>query len=65
MTFKLKVPDIACQGCADTITQSLLNLEPRAKIQVDVSTKMVTVESTTSSLENIKQAIISAGYKIE
>ena len=64
MTFKLKVPDIACQGCADTITQSLLNLEPSAKIHVDVPGKMVTVEST-SSLENIKQAIISAGYKIE
>ncbi len=64
MTFKLKVPDIACQGCADAITESLLTLEPSAKIQVDVPAKMVTVEST-ASLENIKQAIISAGYKIE
>ncbi|WP_088242060.1 heavy-metal-associated domain-containing protein [Calothrix rhizosoleniae] len=64
MTFKLKVPDIACQGCADTITESLLALEPSAKIQVDVPTKIVTVESTVS-LENIKQAIINAGYQIE
>ncbi|MDJ0617074.1 MAG: heavy-metal-associated domain-containing protein [Calothrix sp. MO_192.B10] len=64
MTFKLKVPDIACQGCADTITESLLTLEPNAKVEVDVSTKIVTVESTVP-LENIKQAIINAGYTIE
>ncbi|MDJ0799469.1 MAG: heavy-metal-associated domain-containing protein [Calothrix sp. MO_167.B12] len=64
MTFKLQVPDIACQGCADAITESLLTLEPNAKVEVDVSTKIVTVESTVP-LENIKQAIINAGYTIE
>ncbi|CDN17158.1 MAG: heavy-metal-associated domain-containing protein [Richelia sp.] len=64
MTFKLKVPDIACQGCADGITEFLLTLEPDAKVQIDLSTKMVTIE-TSASLENIQQAIIEAGYTIE
>ena len=64
MAFKLKVPDIACQGCADTITESLLALEPNAKVHIDVSTKIVTIE-TSISLENIQQAIIEAGYTIE
>ena len=64
MTFKLKVPDIACQGCADAITESLLTLEPDAKVQIDLSTKIVTIE-TSVSLENIQQAISEAGYTIE
>ena len=45
MTFKLKVPDIACQGCADGITEFLLTLEPDAKVQIDLSTKMLTIET--------------------
>ncbi len=35
MALKLNVPSIACDGCAETITESITTMEPDAKIQVD------------------------------
>ncbi|MBW4670519.1 MAG: heavy-metal-associated domain-containing protein [Cyanomargarita calcarea GSE-NOS-MK-12-04C] len=64
MALKLKVPNIACDGCAETITESIRIVEPDAKVDVDVKNKTVTVESEASE-ESIKQAIVAAGYTIE
>jgi copper chaperone len=64
MALKLKVPNIACDGCADTITESIHIVEADAKVDVDVAAKTVTVESAASE-ESIKQAIVAAGYTIE
>ena len=64
MALKMKVPNISCDGCAQTITESILTMEPDAKIEVDVQAKTVTVESAASE-ETIKQAITAAGYTIE
>lgn len=62
--IKLKVPSIACQGCADTITKEILTHESEAKIYVDVEAKTVTVE-TEASQESIKQMITSVGHTVE
>ena len=64
MALKLKVPNISCSGCAETITESIKTMEPDAKIDVDVDAKTVTVESAASE-ETIKQAITAAGYTVE
>ncbi|MUG96246.1 copper chaperone [Scytonema sp. UIC 10036] len=64
MALKLKVPSIACQGCAETITESIQVVEPDAKVDVDVPGKTVTVEAKASE-ESIKQAIVGAGHTIE
>ena len=64
MALKLKVPNIACDGCVETITESIRIVEPDAKVDVDVKDKTVTVESEASE-ESIKQAIVAAGYTIE
>jgi copper chaperone len=39
-------------------------MEPDAKVNVDINTKTVTVESKASE-ESIKQAIVASGYHIE
>jgi len=44
MALKLKVPNIVCDGCAETITESITTMEPNAKVEVDVKAKTVTVE---------------------
>ncbi|NEP08525.1 MAG: heavy-metal-associated domain-containing protein [Okeania sp. SIO2G4] len=64
MTIQLKVPSIACGGCADTITKAIKAQESEADVQVDVGQKIVTVE-TKASEESIKQAIVAAGHTVE
>ncbi|MBD1837983.1 heavy-metal-associated domain-containing protein [Coleofasciculus sp. FACHB-64] len=64
MALQLKVPTIACNGCAETITDTIHTMEPDAKVDVDVKAKTVTVEAQASE-ETIKQAIVAAGHTIE
>lgn len=64
MALKLKVPNIMCSDCAQTITESITTMEPDAKVEVDVQAKTVTVESAASE-ETIKQSIVAAGYTVE
>lgn len=64
MTITLKVPSIACGGCADTITKAIAGEKPEAKVSVDVDSKMVTVE-TDASTDTIKTIITEAGHTVE
>ncbi|MEH2178851.1 heavy-metal-associated domain-containing protein [Nostoc sp.] len=64
MAIKLKVPDIKGEECAKKITKSILTMESDAKVDVNVDTKTVTVD-TEASEESIKQMIQSAGFTIE
>ncbi|AFY85590.1 MAG: hypothetical protein CLLPBCKN_002141 [Chroococcidiopsis cubana SAG 39.79] len=64
MALKLKVPDIKCDDCAQTITETIHTMEPDAKVDVDVDAKTVTVESAASE-ETIKQSIVAAGFTVE
>jgi copper chaperone len=64
MTITLKVPSIACDGCANTITKAITNRQPAAKVSVDVATKIVTVE-TDSPQNEIEAAITASGHTIE
>jgi copper chaperone len=50
--------------CAETISESIRIVEEKAKVDIDVAAKTVTVESSASE-ESIKQAIVAAGYSIE
>lgn len=69
MALKLKVSNLACDKCAETISQSIHTMMPDAKVDIDVNAKTVTVDSvdfeTIASEESIKQVIVAAGYKIE
>ena len=64
MALQLKVSNIACEGCAEIITESIHVMEPEAKVDIDVNAKTVMVESAASD-ESIKQIIVAAGYTVE
>ena len=64
MSVQLKVPSIVCEGCAETITKALKNLDPEAKVAVDLSAKTVIVEGKTRE-DLIKQAITDIGHSVE
>ncbi|MBD1921924.1 heavy-metal-associated domain-containing protein [Microcoleus sp. FACHB-831] len=63
MAIKLSVPTIVCEGCADTITEAITTVDSDAKVEVDVKTKTVTLESEAAP-ESFKQAIVATGHKI-
>lgn len=62
--LKLKVPQMTCGHCAATIEKAVKSLDPAAKVQVDLGTKIVTVE-TTSDETRVKDVIEAAGYDNE
>ena len=63
MTLAIKVPDMACGACADTITKAVQALDASATVQADTKTKQVEITSSASD-EAIKTAIVEAGYTV-
>ena len=61
MTLQLKVPNMACGACAETITKAVLKIDPKASVKADPKTKQVTVE-TQANESSVKEAIAAAGY---
>jgi copper chaperone len=63
MTLQLKVPNMACSACSETITKAIQAVDPTAKVEADPKTKLVSVETQTGEAA-IKEAITAAGYSI-
>ena len=63
MTLQLKVPNMACSACSDTITQAVKAIDPNATVQTDLKTKLVAID-TQASETTIREAITTAGYAI-
>ncbi|NEP59820.1 MAG: heavy-metal-associated domain-containing protein [Symploca sp. SIO2G7] len=63
-TITFNVPSIACDACAKTITEGILTNQPESQVKVDLTTKVVSVD-TEASEEAIKQIITSVGHKVE
>lgn len=62
--MKIKVPDMVCGGCVDTITQAIVTLDSEAEVTADLSTKILEVK-TSKELATVQGAIEEAGYKVE
>jgi copper chaperone len=63
-TIQVKVPSIACDACAKSITQAIKTHESDAEVNVDVENKVVSVK-TEASEETIKQIITAVGHQVE
>ena len=61
MTIELKVPNMACGDCAKTITQAVIDIDPKASVKADPKTKQVIVNTQASESE-VKKTIAAAGY---
>ena len=64
MALKLTVPNMKCEDCAGKISEAIKVMEPKAKVDANVDSKTVSVDSAASA-ESIKQAIVAAGYQVE
>ena len=55
-----------CSGCEETVTNEVMKLSGVKSVKADHINKTVTVkyDDKTVTLEQVKQAIINAGYKL-
>ena len=63
---ELKVLGMACGGCSTAVEKALRNLEGVASARVDLAKKTAYVDYDTGkiTLEDLKKAVLGAGYKI-
>jgi copper chaperone CopZ len=61
--YELKVDGMSCGHCIKSVTGAVLEVDPAAKVNVDLAGKTVQVESS-ADLEAIRHAISEAGYPI-
>lgn len=59
--LKLKVEDMTCGHCAATVQKAVRSVDPVAKVDVDLATGTVTVE-TVADESRIGEVIRAAGY---
>ncbi|MGJ8526724.1 hypothetical protein LMG33818_002480 [Halomonadaceae bacterium LMG 33818] len=56
-----EVPSMSCGHCVKAITNSIQDIDAQAKVDIDLKTKRVNVETTATSSE-ILEAIDDAGF---
>jgi copper chaperone len=63
MTIQLKIPNMACAACSETITQAVIAIDPTATVQANLQTKQVDIE-TQATPGAVESAITAAGYQV-
>ena len=61
--YELQVEGMSCGGCVRSVTKSVQAVDGNAKIDIDLASKKVRVE-TRASLDAVKSAISEAGYEV-
>lgn len=64
MTINLQVPSMVCDGCVTVVKDAIITHEPNAKVDIDLDTKQVTI-NTEASEASIKQVITAVGHTVE
>ena len=59
--IEITVNDMTCGHCVSVITKALVSVEPRAKVEVDLNTRLVRID-TEAEAEEFVEAIREAGY---
>lgn len=61
MTLQLKIPNIACAACVNTVTKAIKSVDATANVEADTKTKMVNITTQATEAE-IKKVLTNAGY---
>jgi copper chaperone len=62
--FQFLVSDIHCDGCIRAMTGAVRELDDKATLQADLTTKLVRVQSTATDA-SVAGAIRDAGFTVE
>ena len=65
--INLKIEGMHCTGCSTRLERVLNNLEGVEEAKVSLEEKQTTIkfDETKTNIENIKEAIVDAGFKGE
>lgn len=61
--YQLQVEGMSCGGCVRSVTKSVQAVDGNAKVDVDLDSKTVRIDSQ-ASLDSVKSAIDEAGYEV-
>lgn len=59
--MKFRIDNMTCGGCARSVTATIKDLDENARVEINVDTKLVEVESTVGEAE-IVAALIEDGF---
>jgi copper chaperone len=60
---EFEVQGMSCQHCVAAVTRSIQEIDPQARVRVDLERGKVAVESAQSN-DALKEAIDEAGYTV-
>ena len=61
--LSLKVSGMTCGGCINAVTRAIQTQDPKAIVQADLASQIVTLE-TTLSADQASQLIADAGFPV-
>lgn len=61
--YELKVEGMSCNHCVNAVTKSVQAVDPAAKVDVDLASQTVRVNSS-ASMEQVAAAVDDAGYPV-
>ncbi|MDH5339864.1 MAG: heavy-metal-associated domain-containing protein [Rubrivivax sp.] len=59
--LELTLPDMTCQHCVRTVTQTVQQVDAQARLQVDLPAHKVQIESSRPA-DAFRQALANEGY---
>lgn len=59
--MKLLIENMTCGGCARGVTATIQEVDPNAKVDIELATKIVSVEST-ENIDKITAALAEDGF---
>ncbi len=59
--MKLLIENMTCGGCARGVTATIHEIDPNAKVDIDLATKVVSVESA-EIIDKITNALAEDGF---
>lgn len=57
--MQFQIDNMACGGCARSVTKAIRSVDPQAKVEIDLNLKRVTVES------GLEQSAFTAGLDVD
>jgi copper chaperone len=61
--YEFQVEGMTCGGCANSVRRSLQAVDGNARVDVELASKKVRIEST-ADIDRLKSAVVAAGYPV-